>query len=86
MPRNRESMFCVFLIYGSVMAGSKRGVVDGNGMVASIPNLATLMFWWHIMCILCAFENHYDCSFSSSATWKRELRTKAVAPLFGIIL
>jgi hypothetical protein len=51
MPRNQESMFASFLIYGSVTAGSKRGVVDGNGNVASIPNLATLTYGG----ILCAF-------------------------------
>lgn len=47
MPRNQGVNVCVFLIYGSVMAGSKRGVTDGNGngngKVASIPYLATLI-------------------------------------------
>jgi hypothetical protein len=54
------------------MAGSKRGVVGGNGKVASIPNLATLMFGG----ILCAFKNHYDCVFSSTYCYAE---AKAVA-------
>jgi hypothetical protein len=72
MPRDQEFNCLAALLYGSVYGWLKArssGWGNGNGNVASIPNLATLMFCG----ILCAFENHYDCVFSSTAKLKQKL-------------